>query len=232
MRALHVMDLTRAAADSPSYSVVQESAKSRLREIRRELRLAGVPESATVVAAGSPARAIRQAAARGHASLLIVGINGARSRKPNALGATARALLGHAPCPVLTVSRACDERAAKASACFDRPLFITDTAPESLRAAIAAWPTLSSSRQIRIVLPADGHQRLQPDPAIPRRFAPAHVLPLPGAAHALLREAADTAAGIIVLAFRTGGYLDSFASGSVAHALITTASCPVLTVRC
>ena len=228
--ALHVMDLTSAPSDDrPSYSAQRSSAESRLREIRRELRLAGVPESATLVTAGRPARAIRDVAATEGASLLILGVNGSRSRKTSTLGATARALLRRAPCPVIAVP-ALDAR-PPANPTSGPPIFLSDTAPASLRAALAAWPTLNGSPPIRVVLPPGGDRReLQPD--LPQSFAPARVLRLPGAAPALLDEAAHIRAGLIVLAFRAGGYLDSFATGSFAHSLITAARCPVLSVRC
>jgi nucleotide-binding universal stress UspA family protein len=233
VRALHVMDLTGTAdPDHPSFSVVRDSAQSRLRDIRRELRLAGVAESATLVTAGRPAQAIRRAATQYHASLLILGVNGSRSRKASTLGSTARSLLGYAPCPVLTVRPPCAESPPKNHCATDRPFFVIDTAPESLRAALAAWPPLTDSLPLRAVLPPNGERGLQIDPDIARRFAPARVLPLPQAALNLLREASETSAGLIVLALRAGGYLDSFVAGSVAHALITQAPCPVLTVRC
>ena len=223
------MDLTGASAASrPSYSVENDSARSRLRDIRRELRLAGLTESATLVTAGRPAQAIRRIAATDRVSLLVLGVNGSRSRKASTLGSTARALLRRAPCPVLTV-RVLDARSlAQPSNAAMQPLFVTDTAPESLRAALAAWPMLAIPRQVRVVLPPEGKH----DPEIPRRFAPARVLEFPDAPLTLLREAADTSAGLIVLAFRAGCYLDSFATGSFAHALVTGAPCAVLTVRC
>lgn len=233
VRALHVMDLTGAEiAERPDYSVVHDSAQSRLRDIRRELRLAGVPESATLVTAGRPARAIREFATRDQASLLILGINGSRSRKATTLGSTTRALLRHAPCPVLTVAQNCPEDPPSRGRCFDRALFVMDTYPESLRAALTAWPATMGSRPIRVVLPPDGERRTKLDPDIPRRFAPAHILEMRAAAGAILAEAAATRAGLIVLALRSDGYLDSLAAGSIAHTLITSAPCPVLTVRC
>ncbi len=233
VRALHVMDLSGTTSDDgPCYSVVHDSAESRLRDVRRELRLGCVPESATLVTAGRPARAIRQAAAEYGASLLILGVNGSRSRKASTLGSTARALLSCAPCPVLTVRPLDAHHSCIGSCTAERPLFITDTAPESLRAGLVAWPSAKNSQQIRVALPPDGKRRLQLDPATPLRFASAHVLELPDAAFTLLREAADTRVGIMVLALRSGSYLDSFATGSFAHTLITKAACPVLTVRC
>lgn len=233
VRALHVMDLTSASTGKrPSYSVAEASAESRLRDIRHELRLAGLPESATLVTAGRPARAIRQAAAECHASLLILGINGARSRKASTLGATAHALLSQSPCPVLTVAPPCPDIPPSHAQPFERPLFVTDTAPGSARAALDAWPGLQAPPPIRVVLPPGGEHPLKLDPAIPRRFASPRMIELPGAAVTLLRESASARAGLIVLALRAGSYLDSFVTGSFAHTLVTEAPCPVLTVRC
>ena len=238
VRALHVMDFTGAAADErPPYSAVRDSAEHRLREIRRELRLAGVPESATLVAAGRPARAIRATAVQYQAALLILGLNGSRSRKSSTLGATARALLRHSPCPVLTVAAPCPDLSPEPASAralhhpiLERPVFVADTAPESLRAALAAWPSPAESSTTRVVLPPDGRRRIVQGAATPK--IPAGSLEFAGAARTLLRKAEATRAGIIVLGLRGGGYLDSFATGSFAHAIATGAGCPVLTVRC
>ncbi|HTV83488.1 MAG TPA: universal stress protein [Acidobacteriaceae bacterium] len=224
VRALHVLDLTGAAhGERPPFSVVHDSAASQLREIRRELRLAGVSESATLVAAGRPARAIRQTAEHYQPALLILGLNGSRSRKSTALGTTARALLADAPCPILTVAPPCPDRTASRAQPFARPLLITDTDPRTFRAALAAWP--ETAALMRIVLPPGAAEHAPEAPRAP-------TLRFPGAARALLHEAADSRAGIVVLALRAGGYLDSFATGSFAHAILTKAHCPVLTVRC
>lgn len=233
VRALHVMDLTGMPAserEHTSFSVARESAERMLREIRRELRLAGVRESAMLVAAGRPAQAIRETAEQHRPAMVVLGLNGSRSRRTYTLGATARALLTQAACPVLTVGAAAPDW--DGCACR-QPLFVTDTDPESLRAARAAWPETAEPETlpVRAVVAPNADSATQPELNGPL----AEVRPLPlagGAALALLHEAAERRTGLIVLALRGGGYLDSFASGSLAHALVTQAGCPVLTVRC
>lgn len=234
--ALHVMDLTKAPAAerrTASYNAARDSAERMLRDIRRELRLAGVKESATLAAAGRPSRAIRETAEQRGAGMIALGLNGARSRRASTLGATARALLRQAPCPVLTVGTGVPEvPSSRTAACWcQRAMYITDTHVESLRAAMAVWPPATDAEKAPVwaVLPPGFDEDLPGglDPS----FAAARRLPLTGAALTLLHEAAERGAGVMVLALRTGEYLDSFASGSLGHALATGAACPVLTVR-
>lgn len=230
VRALHVTDLTGTTAsqrEQTSYSSVRDSAERMLREIRRELRLAGVQESAMLIAAGRPAKAIREMAEQRRAGLIALGLNGPRSRRPSTLGATTRSLLKHAPCPVLTVgSRVPGTPVSCKGDCWcERALIVTDNHPESLAAALSAWPPPSGSEPVvRVVLPPDTRQQPPPEPR-------EGTLPLAQAARLLLREAAARKTGVIVLALRTGGYLDSFAARTVAHTLVTRAACPVVTVR-
>lgn len=226
VRALHVLDLTTAAS---SFAIARDAAERMLREVRRELRFAGIRETATLVSAGRPARAIREAAVQYQSSLLMLGVNGARSRKPSTLGATARALLANAPCPVVTVSHGCDGRRPA----LENPLFVTDTAPESLAAALAAWPLANAVCEIPlcVVLPPNSRRLPKTFAAITERIAPVLPLEHDGAAAAILQEAAVKDAGLIVLAFRGGSWLDSWSSGSVSHGIVTAATCPVLTVR-
>lgn len=246
VRALHVLDLTGTTAEQRehgSFSAARDSAECMLREVRHELRHAGISENATLLTGGRPARAIRDAATEYHAAMLVLGINGTRSRKAHTLGATARALLAHCPCPVLTVSSdgphagslLSPERApVHTPDChnFDRLIYITDSATGSFSAGFAAWPRAETApASLSVVLPPNGGRRPAPAGAAPRRSVPRRTLELTGAAATLLAEFEHLAPDLVVLALRAGGYLDSFASGSFAHALITAAPCPVLTVR-
>lgn len=238
VRALHVLDLIgTTAAERGSYTAARDSAEHRLREIRRELRLAGVRESAMLIAAGRPARAIRESMEQHRSGMLVVGLNGSRSRRISTMGATTRALLTqpHPPCPVLVVGAAASEPALDRDRFTCEPvLFVTDTDAASLRAALKAWPLPQSARELggvpvwAVLSPSGNHDTLT---EIPELFAPVQRVPLAEAALNLLREARERKAGLIVLSVRAGGYLDSFRSGSLGHALVKGAPCPVLTVR-
>lgn len=232
IRALHVIDLTgEPPSRTPSFSAARDSAERMLREIRRELRLAGIRESATLITAGKPAQAIREAAIQYHAGLLVLGLNGSRSRRTSNLGRTARALLLQPPCPILTVAAANGEQSPGD---LSKPIFVTDATPEALQAALGAWALPDRARAVSLcVVPPAG--RRPPRPALPSElqgyFAPPTTYEGDDAAENIQRAAAEAGANLIVLALRTGGSLDSFQRGGIAHALITVGSCPVLTVR-
>lgn len=228
VRALHVLDLTRGdSGEAISYTTAHDSAEQRLRQVRRELRLAGVGESATLIDGGRPARAIRQAAAHYAPALLVLGLNGARSRSPSALGATARALLTSAPCPVVTVSAAFQD--SSVSLPFRNPLFVTDGDSAGFHAALHACPVPADGAPVRIVA-AGGASRRIPRSRM-KSFSPI-VVDLERAATQIPDELEGIRPDLLVLSVRSGGVLDSFASGSLAHRLLTLAPCPVLTVRC
>lgn len=228
VRALHVLDLTTAAS---AFTMARDAAERMLREVRRELRFAGIRETATLVSGGRPARAIREAVAQYRPSLLIVGANGARSRKASTLGATARALLAHASCPVVVVSHGFEER--RPASALENCLFVVDAEPESLTAALAAWPVATPARDVPlcVVLPPKSRRLPKRLAETPERFAPVRTFRHDDAAATILQEAAAREAGLIVLAIRAGGSLDSWTSGGVAHSIVTAANCPVLTVR-
>lgn len=234
VRAVHVIDLTGdAASGTPSFSIARDSAERRLRELRRELRLAGVAGSATLIAGGKPALAIRDTATRIHAGLLVLGINGTRSRRASTLGSTAKALLAHPPCPIVTVAAQQTEHAPARSP--GPTLFVTDATTASLHAGLRAWPP-AASLPPEAVLRAVSHPgqsgRLKFSPEVRESFASLRTIALEGSADAILREAAQIPAGLIVLCLQAGSPLDGYTRGDFAHALITGAPCPVLTVRC
>ncbi|MGA7524001.1 MAG: universal stress protein [Acidobacteriaceae bacterium] len=237
LRIVHVLDLTGPQDPAkPSFAAAHDAAKRALREIRRELRLSGIDNTATLISAGNPAAALRELVLQHRPSLLILGLNvlgfnrlglnGPRSHPPTALGSTAQALLDAPPCPILTVSESCPEHPPESA--LERVLFVVDASPESLRAALDAWPLAPhpSTPAILAVLP----RRAQPAWKIPedlqRRFHPILVLDRAKAEETVLHHARESRAGLIVAAFPGGTQL-----GSLAHALLTQALCPILTVR-
>ena len=231
LHAVHVLDLTRAGELAPrSFAAAHDSAQRALREIRRELRTAGLESAATLVSAGKPAAALREWVGQRLPSLLILGLNGATSQDPAAVGATARSLLAAPPCPILTVSERCPELSARA---LERLVIVIDAAPESLRAALDTWPLepRQPAPAILAVLP----RRTKTDWNLPaargRRFRPIVLLDQASAADAVLRHATEKRSGLILMSYASGTPSTSLSRGSMAHTLLTQAPCPVLTVR-
>jgi nucleotide-binding universal stress UspA family protein len=231
IHAAHVLDLTGPdPAIRRSFSTAHDSAKRSLREIRLELRLAGIENSATLISAGNAADAIRGLVQLHQPSLLVLGLNGALSQDPAALGATARSLLAAPPCPILTVSELCLAPSAHAA---ERVVIVIDTAPDSLRAALDAWPLGPRPTSGALLTIRSKGTKTVPTPpaALQHQFHPVQGIDPKNAADAILRHAKETTAGLIVVAFGSGTRLASLNRGALACTLLTQASCPVLTVR-
>jgi nucleotide-binding universal stress UspA family protein len=240
LRFVHIVDLSsQEISHHTSFHAALESSHRTLRRIRRELRLAGIREGATVITSGSTAQAIRDAAVRYKSSLILMGLHGEPGLTVPTFGMTTRKILRQPPCPVLTVGLRGPETAAGS---FERVLFVTDTDAGSLTAACNAWPAsihgLPRSHFV-VLAPALSASVLGAPPA-PPIVAPAgavsldrppQLCPHENAAETILAEAARLGANLIVLSIRGGGPIDSIGDGSVARTIITRALCPVLTVR-
>ena len=220
VRSIHVIDLAHA---NGNYNQCQDNALRGLRRVRRELRLAGVKESANVINAGTEARAICDAARRYQVKLLVIGLSGDSFVISATLGSVAKGVLLKAPCPVMTVGiRTPDPPTHK----FDRVLYISEADPPCLGAAIAAWP-------IKSCLDAPNYVILRPGVAaadIPETPG-IHPVDSQGAAAYVLNQAKLLAPDLIVFGLRAGSYLDALTPSSFAYKLIGGAPCPVLTVR-
>lgn len=68
-----------------------------------------------VAVEGIAADAIREVAERDHADLIVMGTHGRRGVSHLLLGSVAEQMMRHAPCPVLTVGRACVQGAHPAA---------------------------------------------------------------------------------------------------------------------
>jgi nucleotide-binding universal stress UspA family protein len=218
------------AGGQHSFSSAHDSAQRGLRLIQRELRLNGIPETATLITGGTPAQAIHEAARRYKPELLVLGLHGDRAMLARTLGATARMILPRADYPVFTVGA---EGLEDLHTACSRVLFVSDAAAESLRAAHRAWPRRDEPglTSLDVVLPpgAAADSGFHTDPR--QYFSPVRLHPSEGAAEAILQQAAVLRAELIVLAVRVDGYLDVLTPGNTAYAIVTGASCPVLTVR-
>ncbi len=226
VRGIHVIDLTEEAGrDEHSFAAARNSAEGMLREVRRELRLAGLHESALLIAAGKAAQAILETVSQYKLSVLAIGVRGRRSGQSTALGSTALMLLQAAPCPVLTVGAGCPPHPRTGA--VERVLLVTDAAPESLRAAREAWPKTKAATVF--VVKARRNLRLAGVSA--RDSETIRVLDPEGADEAILLEAQRTGTELIVVGRAGGRYLDSFGKDALAHRLATEAPCPVLWAR-
>jgi nucleotide-binding universal stress UspA family protein len=224
LRVLHVIDLTAQTGPvHSSFNSAIESARRSLRINRRQLRLAGIREAATIISGGSISLAIRDAAIRYHATLLVMGLHGEASIAIPTFGGNVRRLFRSSPCPILTVGLRGPDDPAPA---FARVLFVTDTAPESAAAARQAWPLDGQPQPVAhfVVLPsgatAASDQRIG--------LAPQSVVAWQQAAGDILAKAAGSAADLIVVGLRRGGCLDTLSPGSVVRSIFSKAGCPVL----
>ena len=231
LRALHVIDLTSQTGPAhSSFNATIESARRSLRITRRQLRLAGVREGATVISGGSISLAIRDAAIRYHATLLVMGLHGEPSISSPTFGGNVRRLFRSSPCPILTVGLRGPDNPAPA---FDRVLFVTDASLESVAAARQAWPLDPQPRTIAhfIVLPADATpesaKQIDGSPAL----APRTIVAQREATDLILAKAADLQPNLIVIGLRSGGCLDTLSLGSVMRSIWTRCACPVLIAR-
>ena len=240
LRCVHIVDLSsQEISQHTSFHAAIQSAHGTLRHIRRELRLGGIREGATVITSGSTAQAIRDAAVRYKSSLILMGLHGEPGLTVPTFGQTTRRILRQPPCPVLTVGLRGPETAAGK---FERVLFVTDTDAGSLAAACNAWPASFHGQPCAhlVVLAPLVSAPVSDATPVPPVTAPASPVgldcppqfcPYEDAAATVLAEAARLNANVIVLSIRGAGPLDSIGTDSVARTIITRALCPVLTVR-
>lgn len=232
VRVFHVIDV--AGADQHSFSAARDSAERRLRDVRRELRLAGIANTATLITGGTPVLAIQAAAVKYKPELLVLGLHGERMILGPSLGATVLGILRKSRLPVLTVGTRSPEHVPssdQAAADFARVLFVTDVLRPSLTAALRAWPVAEGQRAPLVaVLPPS---RVNPNFSLGRwkQFASIRLVPGNEAADAILAELLSGSFELLIVGIRTGRYMDALLAGTTLHTLITQAPCPVLTVR-
>ena len=235
LHTLHVVDLTNAAGGAPStFSVARDLAHRGLRHIQHELRLAGIAGSSTLIGGGSPAYAIQSAVVRYHPSLLVLGLESEHTMLAPALGPTIKSILRSAACPVLVIGpHPPGHPGARQPEALERAVFVTDTAPSSLEAALRAWPFIGNAPAPRLfaVLPPDSAPDFGFSADARQRFDCPRTLPFPGAAEELRAEIAGFHAGLVVFGIRSGGYLDSLSLAGLLSCTIIRSPCPVLVVR-
>lgn len=232
VRAFHVIDIVDV--DDRSWFSVRDSAERRLRDVRRELRLAGIANTATVISGGTASQAIHAAVVKYKPELLVLGLHGERMIMGPSIGATALGILRKSRYPVITVgpqAHAPEPAPESASGPFARVLFVTDVLRESLSAVLRAWPVAKEQRApLLAVLPPS---RINPNFSLGRwkQFASIRLLPGDEAAGIVLAELVSGSFDLLVVGIRAGRYMDALLGGATLHTLISQAPCPVLTMR-
>jgi len=85
---------------------IAHAARAHLRSMAEKLACDGVAIECIAVE-GVAADSIREIAEREHVDLIVMGTHGRRGVSQLLLGSVAEYLMRHAPCPVLTIGRAC-----------------------------------------------------------------------------------------------------------------------------
>jgi nucleotide-binding universal stress UspA family protein len=231
LRVLHVIDLTSHTVPAHnSFNAAIESARRWLRTNRRQLRLAGIQEAATIISGGSISLAVRDAAIRYHATLLVMGLHGDPRIATPSFGGNVRRLFRSSPCPMLTAGVRGPNNPAPT---FERVLFVTDPSPEGVAAARQAWPLDGQPEPIAhfVVLPSDATAQLVHGIDAAPALAPRSIVAQQQAAGVILAKAADAKADLIVIGLRRGSCLDTLSLGSVIRSIWSKVACPVLTAR-
>lgn len=228
VHALHVIDLMGTATQTySSFAAARDDSQRGLRRIQHELRVAGLRGSSTLVTAGSAPHAIHDAMLRYKASMLVLGLHGEISMLAATIGTSVKTLLRRAEYPVMTVGAGFPE---PLSGLFERPLFVTDTLPESLRRAVdfrmpgqAPAPLIVIQPNDDAVNPANGEEY--------SAFSKVSRISFAAAAESLRRDLAAFIPTVAVVSLRAREYLDVLTPKSPLHTMLTRAPCPVLTLR-
>jgi nucleotide-binding universal stress UspA family protein len=231
VRAVHVIDLAGTQSGPvASFSASREAAHRALRHIQHELRVAGVPGSTSVLNTGSRARAIHDLASRSHPIMLILGMDAERSMLAPSLGATVKSILRCATYPVLLPS---PPPAKSSASALERVLYLTDTSPQSLEAALRSWPAADNGLPAPLIaIQPPASVAANPSPAIPpQRYFPVQFFPFLVSASTIAREIAAFHPELIVLSLGAGSYLDTFTPGGIVHSLLTRPPCNILVVK-
>jgi len=225
---------------------LDEAASQQMNYLERRLR--GPHE--VVIQHGLVGDVISELIKATHADLLVMGTHGRSGLGRLVMGSVAEEVFRQAPCPVLTIGPKASPRAPH-EAEFKEIIFATDLNPQSLAAPYAlslaqecqarltlvhivppdAGPEAYSeysieawTRDLRSLVPADAELWCRPECEV--RFG----VPADG----ILDVAAEKHADLIVLGARSAARhlgAATHAAAATAHSVISSATCPVLTVR-
>lgn len=249
----HVLPSVPRGVVPPIYremdAFLRSDAEKRMSAVTRAARAAGARPRALLLR-GLPHEAIRRAASRSRADLVVVGTHGRTGLSRVLMGSVAARVLATAPCPVLSVrsrpggetprtilfatdfseaSRQAWKQALALARTYRARLRIVHVEPELAEAQGARWAYAEAAREAR----ADARRRLQ---ALLREARKAGVRSdyrlLRGPAHeAIVRAARSLPNAWIVVGTHGRTGLSGALIGSVAARVVATASRPVMTVR-
>lgn len=251
---LHVVPSVVSATGGPYFPATQEMREQAGSELRRYLALAEPVQAVTELREGEPWREIQAAAEQMPADLVVMGTHGRGGFEEFLLGSVAERVLRRAPCPVLTICREA-QPARQEPGLFARILCATDLSEASVP-AIEFAVSLAEEQQAELILlhvleglqlyeDALGIEPLRRNmedmargrlaSAVPpeaREWCAVREVVTHGRAHReILRVAAETRAGLIVMGTHGHGALGRMFFGSTSHHVVHAAGCPVLTVR-
>lgn len=256
--ALHALDVPYPAfpmvmpeVANDIYSVTEKRLREEGERVLKFVRSILPPKTAEVSArleTGRPAEMILSVAEEEKADLIVLGARGLSPVKELLLGSVSHRVLAHASCPALIVNRALvslshillplqgpeDAEAAVrflTAKPFKNPGEITVLSAEPF--AQPTWPVGSSDKSLADDLfkvtecfVGDVAARLA---ALGYRATPVVRTEAPGAA--ILKHAETTKPDLLLMGSRGLGGVSRFMLGSVSHAVLNRAPCPVLIFR-
>lgn len=248
----HVVSPSETALVPPEYwgssqEMIEEAASHEMEGLDGDLR--GVPHQ-MMLQRGDVWESLSSDLQDLGIDLLVMGTHGRGGFNLLIRGSVAEEAFRRAPCPVLTVGPKAGAPAT-AEPAFAQILFATHFGPESLAAAPFAVSLAEEfNAQLRLLhvmneddfdLPADPqvllqnrterlHKIIPADAALRRE--PQFRVEFGQAADQILRTAEETKADLIVLGAKATEHIGTAVHlGSVAHKVVSSAMCPVLTIR-
>jgi nucleotide-binding universal stress UspA family protein len=251
VRLMHVVDLRTAfkTGDSGmSIDILRRFGTESLDRLKKELDSVRVSAETVLCEGADPASEILQVAEHTLIDLLVIGTRGQKGLTKLVLGSTAEELIHQARCPILTIGPAVPS--PKGPVSFQTIVYATDFSPEAAKACVFALSFAQDSGAhlyLCHVLPELEHSGQMNDQALNDRFIgalqtlvpdvarewcePECVLEHGFAADGILLLAQRVKADLIVLGTRrTSHWFENFKTG-VAFQVISSSTCPVLTIR-
>ena len=250
--AAHIVLPDVYSSMAPEFSNVvneglEERAKAKMQRIA--VRLTGLPHQTIVEWGPGVWPTLQRVMHRNNIDLVVLGTHGRTGVQRFLLGSVAEEILRHSKVPVLTIGPAvCDAQPRES---FKRVLFATDFTPESL-AGLAYAVLMARENHARLILlhvirqfkkeeilgelsatEAISHleQMLPEDAKVLCR--PELMVRYGEPAEHIIEVARRCGADLIVLGVRNGDRLGiaTHLERTIAHDVVVSASCPVLTVR-
>jgi nucleotide-binding universal stress UspA family protein len=246
VRLMHVVDLGAAFKTSDagmSIDILRRFGTESLDGLKKELDSERVHAETVLCEGTDPASAILQATEDKLIDLLVIGTRGHKGLARLVLGSTAEELIHQAKCPILTIGPAVPS--PKGPVSFQKIVYATDFSPEAAKACVFALSfaqDCGAHLYLCHVLPERESSGQMNDQELNDRFIGALQRLVPDVArewcepecvleHGILLLAQRVKADLIVLGTRrTSHWFENFKTG-VAFQVISSSTCPVLTIR-